>query len=82
MSALRCLPPPPTIAPMDAIDRMQEAEAAMHARAISAARPRTRTRSGSGVCVECGDPISPARLAALPDARTCIGCQRELEEGD
>lgn len=66
---------------MDAIDLMQEAEAAMHDRAILAARPRARPGGGRaiGICVECGDPIAPARLAALPGARTCIDCQRELE---
>ena len=66
---------------MDAIDPMQEAEAAMHDRALAAARPRTGSRigPGPGICVECGGPIAPARLAALPGARTCIDCQRELE---
>ena len=65
---------------MDALDRMQEAEAAMHDRAVAAARPRARTRSASrGICAECGGPIAPARLAALPEARTCIDCQRQLE---
>lgn len=67
---------------MDAIDLMQEAEADMHDRAVAAARPRTRSRTpGRGICVECGQSIAPARLAALPAARTCIDCQRELEEG-
>lgn len=65
---------------MDAIDLMQEAEAGMHDRAIAAARTRFRSRRpGRGICVECGDPIAPARLMALPGARTCIDCQRELE---
>ena len=68
---------------MDALDLMQEAEADMHERAIAAARPRTRTRTRSGgspgICVECGGPIAPARLMALPSARTCIDCQREIE---
>lgn len=27
-----------------------------------------------GVCARCGKPISEARLDALPEARTCIGC--------
>ena len=68
---------------MDALDLMQEAEADMHERAIAAARPRARTLSGGspGICAECGRPIAPARLKALPSARACIDCQRELEEG-
>jgi len=27
-----------------------------------------------GVCERCGEPISPARLEAMPDARRCITC--------
>jgi RNA polymerase-binding transcription factor DksA len=27
-----------------------------------------------GRCVECGRPIAPERLAARPQARTCIDC--------
>jgi RNA polymerase-binding transcription factor DksA len=27
-----------------------------------------------GVCEDCGGPIAPARLDALPAARTCIAC--------
>ncbi|WP_344024748.1 TraR/DksA family transcriptional regulator [Pseudonocardia kongjuensis] len=34
-----------------------------------------RLADGSyGVCAECGGPIAPERLEALPAARTCIGC--------
>jgi RNA polymerase-binding transcription factor DksA len=32
-----------------------------------------------GACIDCGDGISSARLAALPDAVRCVGCQRQLE---
>ena len=34
-----------------------------------------------GVCVTCGDPISPERLAAIPWATQCIGCKRLEERG-
>jgi RNA polymerase-binding transcription factor DksA len=27
-----------------------------------------------GTCERCGNPIPPARLAARPDARTCVTC--------
>lgn len=27
-----------------------------------------------GVCDACGEPIAPARLAALPAAHTCVDC--------
>ncbi len=32
-----------------------------------------------GTCVECGQPIEPARLEALPEAETCRACQERLE---
>ena len=32
-----------------------------------------------GKCVECGEPIDPARLEAVPHARLCIKC-KEAEE--
>jgi DnaK suppressor protein len=28
-----------------------------------------------GTCDDCGDPVAPARLEALPWATRCIGCQ-------
>lgn len=32
-----------------------------------------------GACVECGGPISPARLNAMPEVQTCVRCQNGLE---
>src|SRR5881398_2245330 len=32
-----------------------------------------------GTCVECSEPISPARLHALPEVETCVRCQDQLE---
>ena len=32
-----------------------------------------------GVCVECGEPIAPARLRALPEVQTCVRCQDRIE---
>jgi len=32
-----------------------------------------------GVCSECGAPIPPKRLVAVPDATTCVACQGRLE---
>jgi DnaK suppressor protein len=34
-----------------------------------------------GTCVECGKPIAPARLKALPEATTCVTCQEKIERG-
>ncbi|HEY7902098.1 MAG TPA: TraR/DksA family transcriptional regulator [Casimicrobiaceae bacterium] len=40
----------------------------------------TRIADGSyGVCVDCGQPIAPARLAVSPSAARCIACQERLE---
>jgi RNA polymerase-binding transcription factor DksA len=32
-----------------------------------------------GICVECEEPISPARLRALPEVQTCVRCQDRIE---
>jgi DnaK suppressor protein len=32
-----------------------------------------------GRCAECGEPIAPARLQALPEVQTCVRCQDRLE---
>ncbi len=32
-----------------------------------------------GTCVECGEPISPARLHAMPEVQTCVRCQDQIE---
>lgn len=40
-----------------------------------------KLRRGSyGICDRCGKKIDPARLKAMPEARYCIKCERELEE--
>lgn len=33
-----------------------------------------------GVCVQCGQDISPERLAALPFVDKCIGCAKRAEQ--
>lgn len=40
---------------------------------------RAISGAGSTICEECGEMIEPARLRALPSARTCICCQQEIE---
>ena len=32
-----------------------------------------------GVCIECDERISPARLHAMPEVATCVRCQDRLE---
>jgi DnaK suppressor protein len=40
-----------------------------------------RIEKGSfGACEECGEQIAKPRLQAIPYARHCIGCARELEK--
>jgi len=34
-----------------------------------------------GKCVECGQPVEPKRLEAVPWADRCIGCQNLHDEG-
>jgi RNA polymerase-binding transcription factor DksA len=32
-----------------------------------------------GICIDCGEPIAPARLIAYPTAMRCIECQQTHE---
>lgn len=34
-------------------------------------------RGQYGLCEDCGQPISPKRLLAVPDARRCLECQEK-----
>lgn len=39
-----------------------------------------RIRRGSyGICLSCGRPIDPDRIAAIPEASRCISCQERTE---
>lgn len=33
-------------------------------------------------CQECGRPIPPERLEALPEALRCVDCQQKIDRGD
>lgn len=33
-----------------------------------------------GTCVECGEPIDPARLDAIPEAALCVRCAEAREQ--
>jgi DnaK suppressor protein len=48
-------------------------QARQHLAEIDAALARLDA-GAYGTCVRCGNPISPARLAARPAAATCITC--------
>lgn len=45
------------------------------------ARARDQLPRGEGLpeCEACGEPIPPARRAALPGVRLCLACQAERE---
>lgn len=52
-------------------------------RAEQATAALERMRNGEfGVCVECGDEITTARLAAKPEAPLCLDCQALKDEED
>ncbi len=41
----------------------------------------SRIRDGTyGICLKCSNPIPLKRLKAIPYARYCIKCQKEIEE--
>ena len=37
---------------------------------------------GALACVDCGEPISAERRAAMPSACRCIDCQSQREQGN
>jgi RNA polymerase-binding protein DksA len=49
-----------------------------HAEQIQAAQER-QAEGQYGICQSCGQPISPDRLKARPEATLCIDCQRSRE---
>lgn len=57
---------------------MQERNA-LEIREIEQALDRINT-SDYGVCLECGEAISIARMKARPTAELCVECQAEAEE--
>lgn len=60
-------------------DPSLEGQASLLDREIaSVRRALDRIRDGSyGICVQCGEEISPARLDARPEAALCIRCARQ-----
>ena len=51
------------------VERVNRLSAALH-----------RLHDGEyGMCVECGAPVSAARLHAMPEAQTCVRCQDAIE---
>ena len=51
------------------VGRVQRLSGALH-----------RLRAGTyGLCLECHEPTSPARLLLMPEVEICSGCQRTQE---
>lgn len=73
---------------MDIFDQAQELERLEREAALSRAR-NAAAQGGEGpewidgvaCCRECGEPIPPARLAAVPGVGLCKACQEEMEAG-
>lgn len=60
---------------MDYAQQMSEYNLVINVRAV---RQRLSGLS-DGICEDCGEPISAARLAVAPWATTCIDCQLARE---
>jgi phage/conjugal plasmid C-4 type zinc finger TraR family protein len=67
----------------DPADLAHVQEEAFRAEALARVmRPRGRgpdMSDGTPRCWECGEEIPAARLARVPDAECCVGCQSEAE---
>ena len=60
---------------MSVLDRLQE-------QLLDVNRALDRIEEGTyGICTNCGKPIQPERLEALPWAELCIDCQRKEDRG-
>lgn len=65
---------------MDMVDEAQQLELDRAADALAALRDGFGHRTNpNGFCRDCGDPIDPERLAALPSATRCYDCQLAAE---
>jgi DnaK suppressor protein len=65
---------------VETLERNQLGYARLAQRARSLTIALARLRDGSyGRCDECGKPIPPARLRAIPGVATCVPCQEEVE---
>jgi phage/conjugal plasmid C-4 type zinc finger TraR family protein len=59
----------------DLIDEAHELEEALRNEAIRRAVNQVSAKvNESGLCLICGEPINPRRLAVMPTAQTCVEC--------
>lgn len=63
---------------MDAIASKGVNEAALNDARLKLARLQEALEKlegeAYGICVSCGEPIAPARLEFMPEAKTCVQC--------
>jgi RNA polymerase-binding transcription factor DksA len=63
-------------------ERSFGARRALIDRANQLAEALERLRRGEyGLCQECGEPIAPVRLRAVPEATACVPCRDRQERG-
>ena len=82
--------PPPEIARGDEADLATMAQAKEQSQWLAVDQKKrlaqidqalARIASGKyGICDNCGNPIAPERLEAMPHATLCINCQSKLEK--
>lgn len=73
----------------DDIDRAQHYDELYRTQALNSHYDRRRKSTGlhrnpaggtgSSECIDCGEPIEPARLIAMPRAVRCVACQTKYE---
>lgn len=67
----------------DDIDSAAEREEAHRRASLATAISRARSGLGQplsdGICHDCGDPIEPGRLKAVPTTTICAACAAETE---
>jgi phage/conjugal plasmid C-4 type zinc finger TraR family protein len=62
---------------LDDMDFAQERDARIAD--LLRSRPRAQRPVGTRFCTVCSEEIPEARRSAVPDCRTCIQCQMDLE---
>lgn len=63
----------------DIFDRAQEQAQRWNDNAVNARARLPATVAVNTECLECGEPISPARREAAPYATRCVECQSYVE---
>lgn len=64
----------------DEVDAIQDREQALLDRRIAEARGAARPHgAGTGICVDCREPIEPERLRINEGALRCAWCQSDHE---